>query len=680
MAGLTINPAGLVDVAAGTFSLNGNATINGGTLQRAAGAAFDWASGKTMTIQNGGDFVVNGFYNLPTGASVSVSGAGSTFQQTTTGALTLGGGSSLTIGAGAAVTSCSEHIADGGAGGGTINQTGGTHLVAGGINPMVIGVAAGATGTYNLAGGTLTVTNNLAGAAEAIGLNGVGNVVQTGGEHTVDGASGNLVIGYGPTGVGTYSISNGNLVCGSLDIAREAGAQGTLTVNDGGWVLVTDEFLEVGLNAGATGAVNVNTGGAFDAQSIYVGGTSTQARGTGITNIAGGSVMIRDETRVWNTPGSALNLSAGTLATGSLNTSGNPSRFHWTGGTLYINGAAGLDVSAVGPVGATLALDADQDLIVAGTTHVAAGASVACGDGSTFITGSLSGAGAFSVEGNFAVVGTDNTSTTFTGTITGTGGIGKSGSGTLTVRNSRIAALSINAGRLAVMPSGGAASGTSVIGFLNFGAGAQLDLGDNKLIVNFGDVGSFDGANYSGLTGRIAAAYNFGAWDGTGITTSMPDAQADRGITTIAIATADETFYAGGTFGGVSVVSGDVLLMYTYAGDLNLDGLVDGADYGVIDNSIQFPGTHGYSNGDFNYDGVIDGADYGIIDNTVQLQGAPFPSGTYGAFGVVASVPGVVAVPEPAACGFAVLATSTYLARRRCRRGARDGSRSGRRI
>jgi hypothetical protein len=46
------------------------------------------------------------------------------------------------------------------------------------------------------------------------------------------------------------------------------------------------------------------------------------------------------------------------------------------------------------------------------------------------------------------------------------------------------------------------------------------------------------------------------------------------------------------------------------------------ADYGSIDNWIQFPGTNGYMNGDLNYDGVIDVADYGVIDNSIQLQAA----------------------------------------------------------
>ena len=238
----------------------------------------------------------------------------------------------------------------------------------------------------------------------------------------------------------------------------------------------------------------------------------------------------------------------------------------------------------------------------------------------------------------------------------------KVGDGTLAVGGLHAAALRVEAGTVAFTPSTAHGGPASTLGTLDIPSPGRVDLANNKLIVTDGEVGTFDGASYSGLTGRIASAYNFGAWDGAGVFTSMPDAQADRGITTIAVATADEVFYAGGTFGGVSTSSGDVLLMYTYAGDLNMDGLVDGADYGVIDNFVQFPGTSGYSNGDFNYDGVIDGADYGIIDTTIQLQGAPIPSGTYGSTPMAA----VAAVPEPAA-GVTGFLAGAILARRRRR-------------
>jgi hypothetical protein len=210
----------------------------------------------------------------------------------------------------------------------------------------------------------------------------------------------------------------------------------------------------------------------------------------------------------------------------------------------------------------------------------------------------------------------------------------------------------------AVKPGGG----TLLVGSpFTIAAGKRLDLTHGKMVLSKTPLGTVDATGtYTSAQGLVQSGYHGGAWDGPGLVTSMPDAQADRGITTLAVATADEVFYAGGTFGGVDVRSGDVLLMYTYAGDLNMDGLVDGADYGLIDNYVQFPGTSGYSSGDINYDGVIDGADYGIIDNAVQLQGAPFPSGTYPASA------GVTAVPEPASLPvLGVAAAASWLGPRR---------------
>jgi hypothetical protein len=200
-------------------------------------------------------------------------------------------------------------------------------------------------------------------------------------------------------------------------------------------------------------------------------------------------------------------------------------------------------------------------------------------------------------------------------------------------------------------------------------ATGKFDAKDDKVIITAQPVGSFSAGSYTGVTGMIAAAYNFGSWSGNGLTTTMPDAQA--GLTTLAVASADQLGYD--TFGGMSVAPSNVLVMYTYAGDANLDGTIDGGDYGIIDNFIQVPNAAGYANGDFNYDGAIDGGDYGIIDNNVQAQGAPFPLsgaiGLSGATGVtgVSGVTGVTAVPEPSACGFAILAAATLLRRRQRR-------------
>jgi hypothetical protein len=122
------------------------------------------------------------------------------------------------------------------------------------------------------------------------------------------------------------------------------------------------------------------------------------------------------------------------------------------------------------------------------------------------------------------------------------------------------------------------------------------------------------------------------------------------------------------TWAGQTITGASTVAMYTYAGDANLDGVIDGGDYGIIDNFVQVPAADGYANGDFNYDGVIDGGDYGIIDNNVQAQGAPFPTS-----GSASGLPGVSAVPEPASFSVLALASLALVGRRSRRRQTSSG-------
>ena len=164
-------------------------------------------------------------------------------------------------------------------------------------------------------------------------------------------------------------------------------------------------------------------------------------------------------------------------------------------------------------------------------------------------------------------------------------------------------------------------------------SGGQVDIQDNKLVTAMA-AGSAKNGVYSGVQGLVQSG---------AITTSQAAAQA--GLTTVAVAVTDQGTVAA----------------YTYAGDANLDGTIDGGDYGIIDNFAQIPGADSYANGDFNYDGVIDGGDYGIIDNNIQAQGAPLLTS-----GAMAG--GVTAVPEPSACGLALLAAAALFGHRRRRR------------
>jgi glucose/arabinose dehydrogenase len=230
--------------------------------------------------------------------------------------------------------------------------------------------------------------------------------------------------------------------------------------------------------------------------------------------------------------------------------------------------------------------------------------------------------------------------------------------GTLTIRSATGGAVVVSGGRLNIAPKVGSGV-TSRINTLNVTGLGKLDLSDNKMIVVNGSLGTFSGTSYNGITGMIARAYDFGAWDGNGVTTSQP--QAAQGLTGVGIITGAQTGRSGSTWGGYTIADGDVLLMYTYMGDCNFDGLVDASDYGIIDNYYQFPGTTGYGNGDFNFDGVIDAGDYGLIDNSFQLQGAPISTN--------GSPFAIMAVPEPSSALVIGLAAATFsLVRPRRRR------------
>jgi hypothetical protein len=136
-----------------------------------------------------------------------------------------------------------------------------------------------------------------------------------------------------------------------------------------------------------------------------------------------------------------------------------------------------------------------------------------------------------------------------------------------------------------------------------------VNLNGNDMIVHNGSVPNIFSQLKSGLNSPG------GYWNGTSGIISTTAAADSTHLTTLGYRT------GGVTFDGQGTSSSDVLVKYTYYGDANLDGTVDGADYQQIDNGF---GEHltGWQNGDFNYDGVVDGSDFSLIDNSFnQLIG-----------------------------------------------------------
>jgi hypothetical protein len=201
----------------------------------------------------------------------------------------------------------------------------------------------------------------------------------------------------------------------------------------------------------------------------------------------------------------------------------------------------------------------------------------------------------------------------------------------------------------------------------------KLDLGSNDLVVT--------NSTISQVTALVASGYNAGAWNGNGIASSAA-AAASNHLTALGVIVNDNGSGAplygvngliAQTFDGSSPADGNILVKYTYYGDANLDGYVDGSDYTRVDFAYlnnqngSNPQLTGWSNGDFNYDGVIDGSDYTLIDNAFNTQGSSlsfFPASTTAEISFQVQSP-TAEVPEPSS--WILISVISSLFRRRTR-------------
>jgi hypothetical protein len=152
---------------------------------------------------------------------------------------------------------------------------------------------------------------------------------------------------------------------------------------------------------------------------------------------------------------------------------------------------------------------------------------------------------------------------------------------------------------------------------LSISPGGTLDLGNNAMIVHNG--------NLPAISSLIGTGYSGGTWTGKGITSSTAAGDTTY-LTALGVTLNNINGSAIDTsFDGQHVLANDVLIKYTYYGDTNLDGQVDGSDYSRIDDGYLFQLT-GWFNGDFNYDNAINGSDYTLIDNAFNVQGSQLPS------------------------------------------------------
>jgi autotransporter-associated beta strand protein len=595
--------------AIGTLSGGG---ASGGNITLGSGAlTVLQASDETYSgiISGGGSFTKTGTFEL-TLAGVN----------TYTGGTTVGNGT-LTLGAGNVLADSGAVTVSGGTLVFTNSETVGPVTLTGG---SIAGVYFGTvlTGSsYTVLSGTISGT---LGGSAALVKNGTGVVTLT--------SSGS----YSYTG-GT-TINAGTLTLGTADVLPDTGAVtvagGTLNLQGGSeWVGAVT--LTSGSITGSLFSFSL-TGTSYAVESGTI--ARTLAGSGALTKSTGGTVSLNEA----NTYSGGTTINAGTLAMGSFGRLPGTGSVTIAGGTLSI----GNSFNSVGPVILTSGS-------ITGTGFTLNGVSFDVRSGT--VTAKLGGSGSALTKTTAGMV-------TLSGANTYTGATNVN-AGTLRLEANLTSSSSVNVtgGSLVLASDGSAMRVIKTPGISVTGASSSVDLQDNKLITA-SSIGSWTGGAYTGILGKVQSGNNGGTWNGSGIVTSMPDALSFR--TTLATVSAGEALGLAPTatrvWGGQTVVGTDTLVMYTYAGDLNVDGVINADDYAWIDLYSQIPGSSGYLHGDINYNGAINADDYALIDLNTTAQGDPFAARP-----PIGQTPSLVAMPEPAVGGIVMLMLP--LARRRRR-------------
>jgi T5SS/PEP-CTERM-associated repeat protein/autotransporter-associated beta strand protein len=490
-----------------------------GTVNQTGGAVMLGGSGAPVSL-NIGNQGGSGTYNL-SGGTLSFNGTNTTSfvilgrnaastnpsaQLPSTGVLNLSGNGSMTLTNAILIIGSDGIGSNPGAlpGSGIINQTGGTLSIDSG---SALFLSATGNGTYNLDGGTLRIG----------GTSLVGNFNDTGGTYTFNLGGGTIQV----IGSPLIGIVNPTLAAGTTSTIDTNGIGATWSgVLSGGGALA-----KAGAGTLTLSGLNTYSGGTTISQgTIAVNADTGLGAPTGPLTFNGGTLQF--DSSFGLSPSRAITLNAannGFAGGGTFDTNGN------TGNTSTISqgiqGAGGLTKMGAG----TLTLSGPNTYT--GATTVALGTLAASAVDTlprmTAVTveapgtldlagfnqsiGSLAGAGAVTLGNATLTAGNDNTNTTFSGAMSGTGAVDKVGAGTLTLSgNASLGGTTIDGGSLAV--SGGT---------LNINAGVASA---QNLIVGQSGVGTLAVQNggtvtdFGGFIGQLPGSQGTATVSGAGST------------------------------------------------------------------------------------------------------------------------------------------------------------------
>ncbi len=428
--------------------------------------------------------------------------------------------------------------------------------------------------------------------------------------------------------------------------------QGTTPVDDGNWHMVTfvdaggTETVYVDGNA-VTSLTYPNMAGSDASNSTLIGYDEDALSDLdGNSNYAGNL----DELNFFNTALSATQVNE-LKNTNSVSTAG--------GSQQILPATTPVNITASG---ASLDLNSENQSI--GSLAGVAGSAV------TLETGTLT-------------TGGNNTSTAFAGSISGSGGLVKNGTGTQTLSgsNSYSGGTTVNAGELLIAANGALPDGALAItgGTAQLGhqtglasltslsiSGGIFDITNNHVLITYGasdPVGS--------IYAYLKSGFNNGGWNGaTGIISST--AQTLTNGFRYGVGWADG---ADGTHNVAGLVSGEIELKYTLLGDANLDGSVNGSDFSILAANFGL-GVTNWDQGNFLFSSSVNGSDFSALaanfgqgDSGADTSVTPADIAALDAFAAAnnLAVPTIGAVPEPATTGILLMAATGLIARRRRR-------------
>jgi len=521
----TINRTGTFTLSGGTLNANGGITIDGGTLERTAGV-FSWTAGQTMTVKNGGQFSWAGAdYSLPSDATIAITGAGSKMETVTSGSVTVGNGSSISVQDGVLAVATGLRVGTSG-GDGVVTVSGsGAALTVSGTGSNYLG-QNGFKGTLNLLDSAMATIPGTLGVADS----------------TVAGSEGALNV------ESNAALTVGNMKIGTGGVSGQSGA---VVAHDSGSIMQTGaSTLSVGAAANNVGTLTVDYSGVF-------------TTGTGDTTIKKtGAIVIGVNTS--NT--GRFNANGNIILDGGLLKCAPSSTFTWAAGktmTLSNGGKADLKTSFTVPDAAAISVTGTGSILSVSNY----GGNLAT---LKLNNGQLGATGGGGITADMFWLNHGGSATPQTVTVDGSGSllwvrsdteasyIGGSGtSGTLILSNGANATVE---GTLLV----GASFGSTVCsGTINIQSGAYLHVGDLEVAAGAG-TGAIGTINITGLGSNANQIGEYdltvGSYVGTGAIniTNQGYLSPGSGLTTVN-RTGTLTVGAGGTLGSVEI-QGDLLV------------------------------------------------------------------------------------------------------------------------